>query len=154
MSPIDQFCVINMNRIEEIYKAFPILSKHKLAAYQKRLEWIRVTITVLTPSLVLLIGLQDKPPPSEKLLNVLLLTSILLMTLSILTGLWVLLGESTAHLQVAADIKEWVDSGKKVDDFQLSAKFPWHQNKLIELFPIFVWLAILSLGSFGLLKYL
>jgi hypothetical protein len=143
-----------MDNTEEIIKALPLVSKHKLALYQKRLEWIRVTITILTPSLVLLIGLQEKPQPSEILLCFLLLTSILLMTLSILTGLWVLLGESKAHGQAVADIKEWVDAGKKIDDLGPSVKFPWHQKITIRLFPIFVWLSILSLGAFGFFKYL
>jgi hypothetical protein len=143
-----------MDNTEEIIKALPLVSKHKLALYQKRLEWIRVTITILTPSLVLLIGLQGKPQPSEILLRFLLLTSILLMTLSILTGLWVLLGESTGHYQAVVDITKWVDSGNRVDDLPHSIEFPWHQKILIRLFPIFVWLSILSLGAFGILKYL
>ncbi|MFA4911822.1 MAG: hypothetical protein WC649_12395 [Desulfobacteria bacterium] len=143
-----------MDNTEEIIKALPLVSKHKLALYQKRLEWIRVTITILTPSLVLLIGLQGKPQPSEILLRFLLLTSVLLMTLSILTGLWVLLGESTAHYQAVADIKQWVDSGNRVDDLPHSVEFPWHQKILIRIFPIFVWLSILFLGAFGILKYL
>jgi len=143
-----------MKHIEEKIKATPLIQHHLLSRYQKRLEWVRVTITILTPSLVLLIGLQDKLLPDEKLLNVLLLTSILLMTLSILIGLWVLLGESEAHTQAVVDIKEWVESGKKIDDLQSSVKFPWHQNITMRLFPIFVWLSILFLGSFGILKYL
>jgi hypothetical protein len=143
-----------MNDIEEKIKAMPFIQHHLLNSYKKRLEWVRVTIAILTPSLVLLIGLQHKPPPCEKLLSVLLLTSILLMTLSILTGLWVLLGESEGHKKAMVDIKEWVDSGKKIDNLQSSVKFPWHQNITIRLFPILVWLSILSLGSFGLLKYL
>ena len=143
-----------MKHIEEKIKATPLIQHHLLNRYQKRLEWIRVTITILTPSLVLLIGLQDKPPPSEKLLSTLLLTSIVLMTLSILTGLWVLLGESEAHTQAVVDIKEWVDAGKKIDELYSSVKFPWHQNITMRLFPIFVWLSILSLGTFGILKYL
>jgi hypothetical protein len=110
-----------MNHIEEEIKAIPIIQKHLVSGYQKRLEWIRATITILTPSLVLLIGLQGKPLPCEKSLRLLLLTSIL-MTLSILTGLWVLLGESEAHSQAVADIKEWVDAGKKIDDLHSSVK--------------------------------
>lgn len=143
-----------MNYIEEKIKAIPLVQQHLVNRYQKRLEWIRVTITILTPSLVLLIGLQDKLLPDEKLLNVLLLISILLMTLSILTGLWVLLGESEAHGLAVDGIKEWVESGKKIDDLIASVDFPWHQKILTRFFPIFVWLSILSLGTFGLLKYL
>ena len=143
-----------MNNIEEKIKATPVLQHHLTSRYQKRLEWIRVTITILTPSLVLLIGLQGKPPPCEKLLNALLLTSILLMTLSILTGLWVLLGESEAHGQAVDEIKEWVEAGKSIDDLKSSVRFPWHQKITIRLFPVFVWLSVLSLGAFGILKYL
>ena len=143
-----------MNRTEEINKAFPVLIEHRIDGYKKMLGWVRVTITILTPSLVLLIGLQDKPQPSEKLLSILLLTSIVLMTLSILTGLWVLLGESKLCHQAASDIKEWVDSGKSIDNLPYLVKSSWHQNISIKLFPIFVWLSILSLGSFGFLKYL
>jgi hypothetical protein len=143
-----------MNNLEEKIKAYPLLHHHKSHGYQKRLDWIRTTITILTPTLVLLIGLQEKPLPSEKSLHVLLLTSIVLMTLSILTGLWVLLGESKAHWSAVDDIKAWVDAGHKVDDLIGSVPSPWHQRTALILFPVFVWLSILSLGAFGLLKYL
>ena len=73
-----------MGYVEENLKAIQIIKHHQLNSYQKRLIWVRTAITILTPSLILLIGLQDKPPPYEKLLSVLLLTSTLLMTLSIL----------------------------------------------------------------------
>ena len=143
-----------MKYLEEKSKAIALIQDHHLGSYQKRLEWVRITITILTPSLVLLIGLQDKPLPCEKLLSVPLLISILLMTLSILTGLWILLGESEAHRQAVADIKAWVDNGKQIDDLPTYIKVPWHQNIAIKLFPIFAWLSILSLGAFGILKYL
>lgn len=142
-----------MSLSEEKAKAFPLLSNHLSSRYQKRLEWVRVSITILTPSLVLLIGLQEKPHSGEMLLNVLLLSSILLMTVSILIGLWVLLGESEAHGQAAADIKEWVESGKKIDDLRGGIKFPSHQNIMLRFFPAIVWLAVLSLGAFGCSKY-
>lgn len=143
-----------MKYTEEKIKATPLIQHHQFSSYQKRLGWVRITITILTPSLVLLIGLQDKPLPCEKLLSALLLISILLMTLSILTGLWLLLGESEGHRKAVADIKEWVEAGKKIDDLPTFVKSPWHQNIAIKLFQIFVWLSILALGSFGILKYL
>lgn len=143
-----------MKYIEEKIKATPLIRDHQLSGYQKRLEWVRVTITILTPSLVLLIGLQDKPLPCERLLGALLLISISLMTLSILTGLWLLFAESEGHWQAVADIKQHVDSGKKIDDLPTYVKSPWHQNITIRLFPIFVWLSILFLGAFGVIKYL
>ena len=143
-----------MKNIEEKLKATPLRQQHLTDRYQKSLVWIRTTITILTPSLVLLIGLQEKPLSSEKLLSLLLSISILLMTLSILTGLWVLLGESKAHGKAVVEIKELVESGKTIDDLPLSVDFPWHQDILLRLFPKLVWLSILSLGSFGILKYL
>jgi len=39
-----------MNNIEEI-KATQLIKHHQLNSYQKALEWVRVTITILTPSL-------------------------------------------------------------------------------------------------------
>ena len=143
-----------MKYIEEKIKASPVIQNHLLNGYQKKLEWIRVTIAILTPSLVLLIGLQDRPLPCERLLSILLLISILLMTLSILIGLWLLRVESKGHFQAVADIKEWVEAGKQTDYLPTFVKSPWHQNIPIMLFPIFVWLSILSLGAFGILKYL
>jgi hypothetical protein len=143
-----------MEHVEEKIKATPILQQHLTDRYQKTLIWIRTTITILTPSLALLIGLQEKPLPSEKLLCVLLLISILLMTLSILTGLWVLLGESKAHGKAVVEIKELVESGESIDDLPFSVDFPWHQDILLRLFPKLVWLSILFLGSFGFFKYL
>ena len=143
-----------MNNIEEKIKALPVIQQHLVDRYQKRLEWVRVTITILTPSLVLLVGLQEKPLPYEMLLNALLLISIILMTLTILIGLLLLLGESESHGLAVAGIKEWVDSGKKMEDLNSPVKFPWHQNVFLKYFPIFVWLSVLSLGSFGVTKYL
>ena len=143
-----------MNNIEEKIKALPIIQQHLVDRYKKRLEWVRVTITILTPSLVLLVGLQEKPLPYEKLLSALLLISILLMTSTILLGLLLLLGESEAHGTAVDGIKEWVDSGKKMEDLKSPVEFPWHQNIFLKYFPIFVWLSVLSLGAFGLLKYL
>ncbi len=103
--------------MDEKIKALPLIQDHQIGGYQKKLEWVRVTITILTPSLVLLIGLQEKPLPFERLLRILFLTSILLMTLSILMGLWLLLGESKAHAQAVADIKSFVEEGQKVDEY-------------------------------------
>ena len=142
-----------MSLDEEKTKAFPLLSNHLSSRYKKRLEWVRVSITILTPSLVLLIGLQEKPPLDEMLLNVLLLSTILLLTVSILIGLWVLLGESEAHGQAADDIKEWVESGKQISDLKGGVKFPSHQEIMLRFFPAIVWLAVLSLGVFGCSKY-
>jgi len=141
-----------MSLTEEQIKATPLLSHHLSERYKKRLEWVRISITILTPSLVLLIGLQEKPLHNESLLNALLLSSILLLTLSILMGLWVLLGESEAHSQAASDIKEKVLSGGKVEELCL-IKFPSHQNIMLRFFPAIVWLAVLSLGAFGCAKY-
>jgi hypothetical protein len=142
-----------MSLTEEQIKATPLLSSHLSDRYKKRLEWVRVSITILTPSLVLLIGLQEKPQHDGVLLNILLLSSILLMTISILIGLWVLLGESEAHGQAAADIREKVLSGGKFEDLQGPIKFPSHQNIMLRFFPAIVWLAVLSLGAFGFAKY-
>ncbi len=142
-----------MGIAEEQIRATPLLSSHLSERYRKRLEWVRVSITILTPSLVLLIGLQDKPQPGETILNVLLLISILLMTVSVLIGLWVLLGESEAHGQAAAHIKETVLSGGLLEDLQGTITFPAYQNIMLRFFPAFVWLSVLSLGSFGCAKY-
>ena len=54
-----------MNNIEEVIKALPVIQKHLSDRYKKRLDWVRVTISILTPSLVLLVGLQEKPLPGE-----------------------------------------------------------------------------------------
>ncbi len=142
-----------MNNTEEQIKALPVIQQHLVDRYQKRLDWIRTAITILTPSLVLLIGLQEKPLPCEKLLCFLLVSSIILMTLTILIGLWVLLGESEEHGLAVDGIKEWVDSGKKMSDLKSPVEFPWHQNLGTKYFPWFVWLSVLLLGCFGTLKY-
>ncbi len=127
-----------MNNIEEVIKALPVIQKHLSDRYKKRLDWVRVTISILTPSLVLLVGLQEKPLPGEILLKYLLVLSISVMTLTILIGLWVLLGESEGHGLAVDGIKKWVDSGKKMDDLKSPVEFPWHQNVGLKFFPIFV----------------
>ena len=146
--------VINMGNIEEKFEALPLIQQSMLDSYKKRLEWIRVTITILTPSLVLLIGFQTKPHSNEKLLNALLLISILLMTLSILSGLYLLLAESQAYKKMAGDIKNLIDRGGNIQETPVPLEFSKHQEVLLEYFPILVSLSILFLGSFGFLKYL
>ncbi len=146
--------VINMKNIEEKLEALPFIQQSMLDSYKKRLEWIRVTITILTPSLVLLIGFQTKPHSSEKLLSVLLLISILMMTLSILSGLYLLLAEPKAYQKMAEDIKNLVDKGGSVRETPVPLEFSRHQEVLLKYFPILVLLSILFLGSFGILKYL
>ena len=139
---------------EERIKALPVIRHHIDQGYKKKLDWVRVTITILTPSLVLLIGLQDNPLPCEMLRRYLLLTSILFLTLSISIGLLVLHGESSGHSKAVDDIKAWVDSGKNMVDLPTYVKFSWIDQLPIRLFPLFVWLSIFSLGAFGILKYL
>ena len=141
-----------MDNTEEKIKALPVMQQHLVNRYKKRLEWVRVTITILTPSLVLLVGLQEKPLPCETLLKCLLLISILLMTLTILIGLLVLLGESEAHGSAVAGIIERVNSGKVADQNTL-VEFPWYQNFFLKHFPKLVWLSVLFLGLFGITKY-
>jgi hypothetical protein len=139
--------------IREKIKALPVIQKHLINSYQKRLEWARVTITILTPSLVLLVGLQDKPKPDETTLNIFLLTSIILISVTILIGLWLLLGEAEAHNLAVGDIKEWVESGKPIDDMQWSVNFQKHQQIFLRFFPALVWVSVLSICLFGVLKF-
>ncbi|MFQ5714167.1 MAG: hypothetical protein ACE5GU_09055 [Candidatus Scalinduaceae bacterium] len=143
-----------MNNIEEKIEALPLIQQSMLDSYKKRLEWIRTTITILTPSLVLLIGFQHKPHSSEKLLSALLLISILLMTVSILSGLYLLLAEAQAYKKMAEDIKSLVDKGGSVQDTPISLEFSLFQEVLLKVFPILLSLSILFLGSFGICKYL
>lgn len=143
-----------MNHIEEKIEALPLIQQSMLDSYKKRLEWIRVTITILTPSLVLLIGFQTKPHSSEKLLSALLLISILMMTVSILSGLYLLLAEPQAYKKMAGDIKSLVDRGGNVQETPIFLEFSWYQEILLKTFPILVSLSILFLGSFGFFKYL
>ena len=143
-----------MNNIEEKIQALPIIQQCMLDSYKKSLEWIRITITILTPSLVLLIGFQAKPHSGEKLLSALLLISILLMTVSILTGLYLLLAEAQAYKKMAGDIKSLVDRGGSVQETPISLEFSLFQEVLLKAFPILFSLSILFLGSFGFFKYL
>ena len=146
--------VINMEHLEEKIKALPVIQQFVFDSYKKRLEWIRITITILTPSLVLLIGFQTKPHSSEKLLSALLLISILLMSVSILSGLYLLLAESQAYKKMAGDIKRLVDRGGSVQETPIFLEFSWFQEALLKIFSILFSLSILFLGSFGFFKYL
>ncbi len=154
--------ITNMNDIKKIIEkpieeaiAKPILVDFYYERYKAMLNWIRTTITILVPSLVLLIGLQEKNLPSEKTQNILLLISILMMTLSILLGLWLLLYESISHANAADQLKRHVEAGKKTKDFSLVPnKHSYIQIKLLKTFPWFVGISILFLGSFGFVKYL
>lgn len=144
--------MLNLN--EEKIKAWPVIQGHLVGSYQKRLEWTRVTITILTPSLVLLVGLQEKFKPDEMILNILLVSSILLVSVTILIGLWLLLGEAEAHLKAVGDIKAWVESGKSIDDMRGSVDFPKYQQIFLRFFPALVWVSVLSLCTFGIAKFI
>ena len=133
-----------------------LLKHHSESKTQITLNWIRITITILTPSLVLLIGLQDDLQSSECLLHILLVISILLLTLSILTGLLILQQEYTPHQKALEEITELLKSHQQETLMNLPffAEPSLIVKILMKVFPILVWLSILSLGTFGILKYI
>ncbi len=143
-----------INNAIEYRKATPDLKNLYSEFYQVMFNWIRTTITILVPSLALLIGLQEKNLSGEKIQNALLLISILVMTLSILIGLWILLYEAELHANVADELKYHVAAGKKTEDYSpVSNKYSSIQAKLLKSFPWLVGISILFLGSFGFVKY-
>ncbi|KHE93626.1 MAG: hypothetical protein K8F52_04340 [Candidatus Scalindua rubra] len=143
-----------INKASEEAIAKPVLVDLHCDHYQAMLSWIRTTITILVPSLALLIGLQEKNLSGERIQNALLLISMSMMTLSILLGLWALLHESKSHANVAEQLKRHLDAGKKTKEFRLSpGKYSLLQIKLLKIFPWLVGISILSLGSFGFVKY-
>lgn len=118
---------------------------------QAAFTWIRVVISILTPSLVLLVGLQENSPNLSTGAVFFLVLSIVSMAVAILCGLYVLGGEAKGHKLLRDDIGE---SWNQEKQFPTSGTLIGSSYKYFH--KVFGWAAIsaiISLTIFGVFKY-
>lgn len=115
------------------------------------LEWVKVVITIMTPSLVLLIGLQDKTQQLTVLSRGFLVSSIVLMSITILLGLLLLHSEQRGHLLLRNDIAHQWKTGGSLD--QAQGVLPRLYGILHTVLSFLPPISIMSLSVFGVLKY-
>ncbi len=132
-----------------------IASHHNDEGRAHNYNWIRTCVTILTPSLALLIGLQGTGLAGSCVLRYLLVSAISLMTIAVLLGLVALRSEAKAHVLARDEvIQEWNEN----QDFQsiqsMRVTLPKRYQMALYYFPFAFWLSILSLGVFGIAKYI
>jgi hypothetical protein len=114
-------------------------------------SWIRIVISILTPSLVLLIGLQDKSQSLSCLSIYFLLASIIVMTVTILSGLFVLGSESKGYLLLRNKTADHVNNGNIAHDAEVN--LPNIYRYASKAFSVSSYLSVLCLCLFGVFKY-
>lgn len=131
-----------------------LIAQESLEAHKRNYDWIRHGISVLTPSLTLLIGLQEPSQPCVSLKCVSLLVTVVLMTLTILTGLAALRCEAKLHfLRLQAYAEAGISSAPEsagIQKIELPKIYSW----AVGLFPYLTFISIFSLGVFGLAKFI
>lgn len=147
---------MNKEELQEYRKvAYEIVEHHLKERDKKTKDFIKTTITILTAALALLVGLQGEIHCSEIAMRVSLLSSLVLIGLSVLAGVYCLFGDARSHAKRAAAIKKEAANGR-FDTIQNSylATFPWHFAVAYVSYPYLVFLSILSLCVFGITKYI
>jgi hypothetical protein len=115
---------------------------------------MRTCVTILTPSLALLIGFQDSGLSESVLLRYLLVTVISLMTIAILLGVFALRSESRGHVLSRNEAIRQHNEGVPLNEIEEARiDLPKRYLLALEYFPTVFWLSILFLGGFGIAKY-
>lgn len=114
--------------------------------------WVRTVISIITPSLVLLIGLQDKSQLDSPLSKYFLVASILLMSLVILSGLFVLRSESEGYRLLRDKVgNHW----NKTQSYSNEGVLLSSNVKFFQIFfSCSTILSIIFLTGFGVVKYI
>jgi len=116
------------------------------------LSWVRTIITILTPSLVLLIGLQDNNQLFTSSQSFFLVASIVLMSITILLGLLVLHSESRGHYLLRDSIiDQWNKEDGSLD--QAGIILPTIYLFAERAFSFMTPISVALLSIFGFLKY-
>jgi len=114
--------------------------------------WIKTVITILTPSLVLLIGLQDKNQSLSCIALFFLIASIVILTLTILLGLFVLSADAKGFkLLRDKTAKQWKNDKSLCNDPVLLSKKYKYANIMFEYLSF---CSIPFLCFFGICKYI
>ena len=140
-----------MNNQKQIIE--DIATYHNEEGRIKNYNWIRTCVTILTPSLALLVGLQGNDLQFQCLVRIFLQVSIALMTISILLGLLALRSESKSHVSSRNEVIRLHNEGKDLPQIlETRIKLAWYYRFSLYIFPYVFWLSILALGIFGCFK--
>jgi hypothetical protein len=120
-------------------------------ARQATYDWVRMVISILTPSLVLLIGFQDSSEDLSVCTLAFLILSILSMAITILGGLYVLSSEARGNHLLRDEIATAQKQGKPLPRGVMLGNSYKHANNLFRWGTV---LSILLLTAFGVSKYL
>lgn len=135
---------------EELFKK---AEEQSFLVHEKNFNWIRTVLTVLIPSLVLLIGLKSAPPADQLAARYLLVATIILITFTSLVGLFALRAESTFHhLALQAFLQEATSDGNHSEIG--STDLPRLSHFAIISFPYLASACLLFVSTFGVVKTL
>ncbi len=138
--------------------AEPLINKFRFAfnsASEKfinaELNWVRNVLTIMTPSLMLLIGLEKKPIDAEPSYVVFLVSSIISMALTIFIGVFFLKSEQAGYSKLRNEIdKAWIEKRSLPNGVGLDPIY----IKLRSTFSVLTLLSLALITCFGVLKYL
>ena len=131
-----------------------IASYHNDEGRKHNYNWIRTCVTILTPSLALLIGLQDNDLSGSCVARYLLVSAIGMMTITILLGLLALHSEAKQHVLSRNEVVQRHNEGlpfHEIEKIRISLPMPY--LIALDYFPYSFWVSTLLLGIFGVLKY-
>ncbi len=125
-------------------------SKANKASRESYLAWVRTVLTVITGTLVLLIGLQDSGGLSKPAV-VLIVAAIITMTITILSGLSILRSESIAYRGLRDVIgTDWNDRGRYNDpEYEL----PSYYKVVNFVFKLSALISIILVSLYGISKF-
>ncbi|MCG8634817.1 MAG: hypothetical protein MI863_13370 [Desulfobacterales bacterium] len=117
------------------------------------LNWVRTVVAILTPSLALLIGLQEKNENFNDTLRYVLVVTIILLATTIVIGLIVLKTEEIGWTKKRDKIQESWNKEQKLhlDPVILSDILSKHA---VTAFSFCSFSSIISLAIFGILKFM
>ena len=126
--------------------------RHNELGREKNYNWIRTSITIPTPSLILLVGLEGNSLPKSCILTVATLSSIVAMTLTVLIGLVALHSEAKSHVLARDKLRaEWDQHGdlSKVSEL---VELPLYMRAALVVFPYMVSFSLLCISALGIIK--
>ncbi len=126
-------------------------SKANIASREAVFSWIRTVLTILTPSLVLLIGLQNKSDELSTNEIGVLVATIISFSFTILAGLLVLKSESIGQLELRNAISKAYDNNQPLNSVNVNISFIYSAAE--KAFSIFSLLSIVLVTTFGILKF-
>lgn len=135
---------------DELFKK---AEEHSFLMHEKNFNWMRTVLTLLIPSLVLLIGLKAAPPADQLVARYLLVATIILITLTSLIGLFALRAESLFH-DIAHRTFLMQALTKGAHSEVESLEIPQRYYLAVISFPYLAVACLLLVSAFGVVKTL